>query len=248
MNCPNNDAQLHKHTTTDHGGMSITYYRCPRCFGYWLDAFNANFIKNNQIKGISKPHSHPSAQPHCPSCRKPLTLMRGDNIPPGVTAWGCPDNHGYYFTDEELKKFKEAQEAKISYHKLWNIPLPSLASVLLVGIGAFLITEGIVTTFKQTQLKQSIQTNADEILQSQQAVINSNDGSVTFLVSTGLPSTVFVTVNNTGYSNIPLTSTDRKTHVAQIRNLAPGQYIYTFTITMESATVTSEDYTLIVIR
>ncbi len=248
MNCPNGDAQLHKHTKTDHDGLSITYFRCPTCGGYWLDPFNANFIKKNHIRKTPRSSDvHSSDTPHCPSCQKELTLTRGDNIPPGVSAWGCPQKHGYYFTDEELLKFKEAQEAKISYHKLWAVPLPSLASVLLVGIGTFLLTGSIVATFRQAQERQSIQSRAGEILVSQQAIINADDGSVTFLVSTGAPSSVFVTIKNSEVRDVPLTTTDTMTHAAQIQSLKPGQYTYVFTITTQSATVTSEEYTLILI-
>lgn len=248
MDCPNGDAQLHKHTITDHGGLSITYFRCPTCGGFWLDAFNANFIKRHQIhRDHTNAKAHPTEEPDCPVCKKPLTHTRGDNIPPGVSAWGCPDKHGYYFADKELIKFKEAQEAKISYHKLWDVPLPSVASVLLVGIGTFLITGGIVTTFIQAQKRQTIESRAEGILLSQQVIINAADKTVTFLVSTRASSTVSITIRETDVKNASLSTTDGLTHFVMIRSLIPGQYHYTFTITKQSGTIQSEEFPLILI-
>ena len=44
-----------------------------------------------------------------------------------------------FFPAGELAKFKTAQNAKVTYHKLWNIPLPSVSNVLLAAVAVIMI-------------------------------------------------------------------------------------------------------------
>ena len=242
LSCPNKDGLLKKYTQQGKNGLPVTYHRCPACRGFWLDSFATNFISDISAETLSSRATHAlTFHPVCPDCNTPLLLARGDAIAPGVNAWRCPHGHGYFFPTGELSKFKEAQAAKLSYHKLWNIPLPSVASVLLASLALLLVSiTAVVTTIRQ---KQIIQSQAQSIFKSQHAYVT-DQGTVMFTISTNLPAsvTLFVEVNN---YQVVMDTTDGLTHTANVSTLPPGTYTYYFVIERNGQRSITEKFTVL---
>lgn len=240
MRCPNDDADLVKQTK-NREGLAITYARCPSCHGYWLDSFNANYVKTEDIERSFTPTiSRQSTHPVCPVCQEPLRLYHGENVPAQVRAWRCPNGDGYFFPEVELFAFKKAQEAKLEYFKLWNIPLPSVASILLVSI-AGIVTLGLVTTYLQYQSRQTTLIEAREIVRFQQAFVS--DSSATIAVSTTVPTDATF---HTGDFSRSMETKDHLLHTIFLTNLQPGNYIYYFTFVTAGKEVRSDNYSFIV--
>ncbi len=223
-------------------GFPITYHLCPACRGFWLTSFSANYI-HDIVESPTSRSTHPlTFNPSCPECRSPLTLARGDAIAPGVNVWRCPHGHGYFFPAGELSKFKQAQSAKLTYHKLWNIPLPSVASVLLASLAILLAsTAAIVTTIRQ---KQIIQSQAQSIFQGQHAIV-SPQGAVTFITSTNLPAAVTIFVQVEQLEPVVMDTTDGLTHTATVSTLPPGTYTYYFVIERNGQRSITEKFTVL---
>jgi hypothetical protein len=244
MRCPFHDAQLVKHMLTDPQGRVITYFRCDLCGSHWMDAFNANYISTSDISPIPHPKLH-AVLPTCPECKAMLVLLQGENVPDTVHVLHCPKKHGYFFPDNELVSYKEAQEAKINYHKLWRIPLPSVASVLLASVTLVFLSVGIIVSVVETQNAKNTQTQAAQIIVSQQVIPAPDSQAATFVVTTRVPAQVnlrFIKPNDLVHA---MTSSDGRTHMITIHNLTRGQYIYMFEVAINNKLVQSEPYTFI---
>ena len=240
LHCPNRDGLLKKYTHMGTNGFPVTYHRCPNCRGFWLTSFAANFLNQiNESPSIRTNHDL-TFHPLCPECNIALTHARADAIAPGVNIWRCEKGHGYFFPAGQLSKFKQAQSAKLSYHKLWQIPLPSVASVLLASLAVLLASStAIVANIRQ---KQMIQSQAQSIFKSQHAYVT-DQGTVMFTISTNLPAsvTLFVEVNN---YQVAMDTTDGLSHTATVSTLPPGIYVYFFTIEKNGKQTTTKHYTV----
>ena len=236
MRCPNDDAELIKQTK-NRDGMMISFGECPRCHGYFLDSFNANYVRTEDIeRSITPPTSSQPIHPVCPKCQQSMHPYQGENIPGNVRVWRCPNGDGYFFPHAELFAFKKAQEAKLSYFKLWNIPMPNVASILLV-VFVGVITMGVVTTYLQAQRTQTTQIQAREIVRYQRAFVSGS--SVTVAVSTTTNTNASIHI---GATIQPMTTTDHQLHTLFLNNLQPGVYEYYFTFTNGNETTQSDTY------
>ncbi|MBI5619676.1 zf-TFIIB domain-containing protein [Candidatus Gottesmanbacteria bacterium] len=242
--CPNRDGFLKTYTTTGKNGLPLTYHRCPHCRGFWLSGFAANFLMDTDLESAHPVH-HPTTRrasdirftPLCPECKAPLHQTHGDNIPAHVTPFRCTAGHGYFFPAGELSKFKTAQQAKIAYHKLWNIPLPSVASILLASLAVLLVSiTAMVTAIRQ---KQSMESQAQSVFKSQTA-FPSPQGTVLFVTTTNSPSTATLFVPSWNNYHIVMDTTDGLTHTTTVSTIPPGTYRYFFTITINGKTVQTE--------
>ncbi len=235
MYCPNGDAQLIAQTRA-HNGLTITSNQCPRCHGYWLDAFNANYIKTGDI---TRPQQISEGKvpisPVCPTCQELLTIYHGQNVPTTVAVWKCPNNHGYFFPEAQLFAFKKAQEAKLAYFKLWSIPLSSVASILLASIiGIF--TLSVVTAYLQKQQTTVLQ--AQQVVTSQAAYVAGRSATIAITTSVKAAATVHI-----GDFQQKMPTSDSFLHTAFLTNLAPGKYEYYVTLLVDGKTVRSDPFT-----
>lgn len=240
MHCPNGDADLVSQTRKQKG-LTVAYAQCPRCHGFWLDAFNANYLKTEDItrspKIIPADVALPS-RPACPICQELLTVYHGQNVPSNVAVWKCPNNHGYFFPEAELFAFKKAQETKLAYFKLWNIPLPSVASILLVSIVG-IVTLGVIAgnlSQRQTTILQ-----AQQVITYQQAFVA--DRSVTIAVTTNTKTTATIHIGD--WQSI-METTDELLHTAFVSNLALGTYQYYFTFALGGKSLRSDTFSFII--
>ena len=252
LHCPNRDGLLKKYSQIGKNGLSVTYDRCPSCRGFWLTSFAANFIQHLDIEHAAPHTKHAlTFTPLCPECNAPLTHARGDAIAPGVSVWRCPGghgkvpsgtSHGYFFPTGELAKFKQAQTAKLSYHKLWNVPLASVASVLLASLALLLVSiTAVVTAIRQ---KQIITSQAQSIFQGQRAIANPQ-GTVTFITSTNLPAAVTLFVEVEQFKPIVMETSDGLTHTTTVSTLPPGTYTYYFVIERNGQRSITEKFTVL---
>lgn len=241
MRCPNDDADL-LNQTKQHDGLTITYAVCPACHGSWLDAFNANYLKTEDIMRSPRLHSMKTAieHPFCPICQVGLKIYRGQNIPEAVRAWNCPNGHGYFFPEAQLFAFKKAQEAKINYLKLWNIPLASVSSVLLASI-TFIAAVGVLTTYFEMQQRQTTVLQAQNVIRQNQAFVSGT--SVILSVTTTVPADVVVHLDTV---ERPMESKDRTLHSLLLTNLTSGTYTYYYTFSVQGKPARSDPYFFII--
>lgn len=240
MRCPNDDAELITQTK-NRGGVTIATARCPRCKGYWLDSFNANYVKTDDIERSFEPtHQQQTIHPVCPVCQTPLKRYTGENIPGNVRAWRCPNGDGYFFPQAELFAFKKAQEAKLTYFKLWNIPMPSVASVLLAGIVA-MVSIGLVTTYLTYQSRQTTLIQARELVRFQEAFVSDHSATIAVTTTSATTSTIRV-----GDFSQTMTTEDHLLHTVFLTNLTAGTYEYFFIFTVGGRDVRSDNYHFII--
>lgn len=231
MQCPNGDGELASHTTHGEQALTVSYATCPTCRGYWMDSFAANFIR--LPKGDE--HSKPAAgELTCPVCTKRLIRATGDNIPDAVVVYRCAEGHGYFFPGGQLAAWKNAQTAKITYHKLWNIPLPSVASVLLAGLILFVL----VGTLRERQITTS---QAKELVKSQHAYMVPLSREVLIAVQTSTNAKVTIHIPQLSLTAIMETD-NQKTHQYLLERVAPGSYTYWFAVETPSGNTIESDH------
>lgn len=224
MNCPNGDGTLISHTTHGEQNLTVSYATCPTCHGYWMDSFAANFIK---ISRSSTPTKRPATILTCPVCTSQLVRTTGENIPDAVMVFKCSNHHGYFFPSGQLAAWKEAQRTKIAYHKLWNIPLPSVASVLLAGLLLFVL----VGALKQRQVTTS---EAQQFYASQHAYVIPRVHEVLIAAQTTQNARLALHIPQLSLVTT-MTTTDGKTHQYVLENVRSGTYTYWFSFeTIES--------------
>lgn len=246
MNCPNGDGRMLKHTRTDDAGYHITYYACRSCGAIWVEPFSANQLRARDIvkkRKTKRPDGHPTI-PSCPVCTQHLTHARGDNIPPAIAAWRCPDGHGYYFDEDEFVTFKKAQTVKLQYHKMWQVPLGSPAQILLTSLILLVLAGGMIAGFRATQQQQTTRSYARGEIAKQQAIINPYVGSATLAVTTTTEKQVFLRIKGISDTDINLTTTDNLVHVVTLHDVKPGQYPYTYILKSDDEVTESETYVL----
>ncbi|HLL60556.1 MAG TPA: hypothetical protein VK338_02470 [Candidatus Nitrosocosmicus sp.] len=111
-----------------------------------------NFLEENEINRITitdalllSHHARnieTNASRLCPKDHAPLKVLQGEAIPQFVQILQCTNCLGLVTSGKDLVAFKKAQHAKIAFFKNWNLPLPSLHSVLVYS---FLIILGLTT-------------------------------------------------------------------------------------------------------
>lgn len=244
MQCPIGDGELIAHTTHGEHGLTISYSNCPVCRGYWAASFAANFIKLPPSELVGQPTLQEQDM-HCPVCRKPLERTTGDNIPDAVYVFMCPDGHGYFFPTGQLAAWKNAQSAKITYHKLWNIPLPSVASVLLTGFLVVVLTGGLIVGLRGVQNQQNTASQAQQTLYSHLAHVEPGTHDVLLSAQTQENLTLTVHVPKLDNFEGSANTDDGRTHYLLVKAVPSGTYEYYFTWVTSGKTIRSDTYTFV---
>jgi hypothetical protein len=238
MTCPLGDAELLSHTTQGENGLLISFSTCPVCRGYWMESFAANFIKPNSIDRSETGRA--ASTYSCPICTKPLTRSTGENIPDSVFVYDCPSHHGYFFPTGQLAAFKEAQQVKIAYHRLWNIALPNVSSILL---GSFLLLLITGVTILSLQQKPTTESQAQQILTGHAAYSAADRSAVLISATTSVKATVTLHIPAFNNFNKPMQTGDNQTHQLTVGTIPAGTYQYFFTINVSGKETTSDTYT-----
>lgn len=237
MRCPRGDGELIERSVTGVGGISLTYHLCLGCLGLWISAFDANYFPLDSL-GDARVIDRRVASFRCPVCQEPLERAHAAAMAPDVLAFYCSAGHGYFFPRGNLQKFRTAQEARVTYHKLWQIPTPPLRSVLLTGIILFmLLTSGVIVN--QIRQRQESLSQAQSIISSRQVIIS--DGIVAIFVQTSAPVTLSVTIDALGI-DAQMESRDGINHQMFLQDMSPGTYVYTLSVRDGEQKITSPLY------
>ncbi len=233
MRCPRSDGELIGRSAVDSGGMALTYHICLGCLGHWIAPFDANYLPLSVLSGdTTRPENITSFR--CPECHEPLERAHQDAMAPDVLAWYCSSGHGYFFPRGNLAKFRAAQEARVTYHKLWNIPLPAIRTVLLGSVVLLAaLTAGIA--IGEIQRQQVTETQAKIVLDYQNVVIT-NDRTVLITAHTLEATQLFLSIPALALTS-PMDSSDGLTHTYYFGRLNPGSYTYTFSYVREGKTI-----------
>lgn len=238
MTCPNGDGELAAHTTAGENNLTVSYSTCASCHGYWMDSFAANFIKLSPYEMNDTIVAGNPATFTCPVCQTHLARALGDNIPGNVSVYSCPNHHGYFFPSGQLAAFKEAQTAKIKYHKAWNLPLASVASVLLAGVAFFVITGAIGRP-------QEMRSQAKQVFVGQKAYLSDETDSVLFSATTSIDTTVTLHIPEFKNFSRVMTTTNKRSHILYVPDIPVGEYRYYFTMAAAGREEETPEYILI---
>ncbi len=244
MTCPAGDAELTSHTTQGENNLTVSYSTCATCRGYWMDSFAANYIQSSTLDTTrAKPVTDVY---HCPVCTKQLVRTSGDNIPDTIFVFDCPAHHGYFFPAGQLAAFKKAQTTKIEYHKLWHIPMPNVASILLGGIVLLLLSGGLAVTFQGLQQRQTMESQARQLLVGHAVYTAADHTTILITATTGTDASLTVHIPSFNNFIAPLQSQNNRTHQLTVSNVTPGTYTYFFTIDVSDKLTQSETFTFTV--
>lgn len=242
VQCPYRDDALSGQSTATDTGLSLHYAQCPSCQSIWIDGFDANYLKSDLFTSSStEGRPPPDATPFCPECGQALVPATEESIPRSVTAYRCPQGHGYLFPRNELAKFKEAQEVKLAYHRLWNIPLPDMKSVLLGSLG-LVMAIGLGITVLEIQKSRDIRSSAARVITSQTATASAQTRSVVFSAITGFQTSVVLHIDSLSGFAQPMETKDQTIHTLTVRDIPSGSYEYYFTVQHGGDFVRSETY------
>lgn len=237
MRCPRGDGELIERFVTGVGGISLTYHLCLGCLGHWTAAFDANYFPLDSLddaRGVDRR----VASFRCPVCQEPLERSHSDAMAPDILAFYCSAGHGYFFPRGNLRKFRTAQEARITYHKLWQIPTPGVTSVLLTGVIVFmLVTSGVLVS--QIRQRQQTATQAQSLIVSRQVIIS--DGRVVIFTRTTRPVKIYLVIDSLGIDTL-MQSPDGIIHEIILDDVSPGTYLYTMTALVGEGKITSPIY------
>ena len=139
MNCANCNEQMKLVNRDNH---SILH--CNNC--------GASFFEDNVVNRITLETAqhlaeskltetplHIAALKKCPKDSSVMQpVLNSEALPRSVTLFHCKQCNGLFAGADELVKFKEAQQAKVNYFKVWEMPLPRLQSVLIIFMIAIL--------------------------------------------------------------------------------------------------------------
>lgn len=237
MTCPRNDGRLREMTVPRPGDTPLTYHRCDTCGGVWIRGFDANFLPVSEYaKKLASQGDALRSYPDdgtlpgylvCPVCAFAIPRATGPNIPDDVRIFRCPNGHGYFFPSGQLARFKEAQETKIAYHKLWHLPLSSVGATLLTGFFGLLLSLGLIMSALRNYQAVDQTTRAQDLIRYQQVTAIPGTRNVTVTATTATKVTLSLWVD--GIRGPDLSSPDGLSHTAELTDLAAGTHTYSFT-------------------
>lgn len=247
MNCPIcHSTYITKEIPTEDNQQAIIY-ECYSCGSHFFPPLLANFISEVSAKNLDsvlpKQAINLSTQTlYCPSCQEPLTLIRDDSVPSGVTVYTCPNNHGNLFPIKELLSFKQAQKAKINYHQIWGIPLRSALAVFLPVFVIFTALAVIPLTLDQIKERQDTRISASSPI-NEPLILTPTPNQAVISFTTKTESITYLQIKSgDNAKKIDVSSTPRLTHTITLNDLEPNTR-YSFTIS--SGKDTSSDYSFV---
>jgi len=247
MFCPNCKESLSSIQIETSDGISHPIDECLNCGGHLIPSFIANFLTVETARNVDsvlpKNNNLPAVSPACSKCGQTMSSIKDDAVPQTVTVFTCPNNHGDFFPKGQLLLFKEAQQAKIYFHKLWGIPLKSAFAVLIPLFIVFTAVSVLPTVVTQMQYNQENRIKASEILTS--PLITPISGTqVLISFSTQKPAKTSIRFTE-GMDKTFITSDVVTTnHLQNVEDLEPGTlYKYVIVIDSDGKPVTTSEYT-----
>ena len=241
MDCPIGDDILIRHTSKGVSDIPVSYHQCDTCQSHWIDAFDANYVSPNDLPQSINQTKIPERL-LCPTCREELLRAHEKAMAPNVLAYYCTTGHGYFFLTGNLRTFRQAQVARISYHKLWDIPIPPLRTVLLASLVLLTgLASGFIVQSIQTPQRSTIM--AKSVINYHDAIVSPRDSSVTFLARTTSITKLTLGIPSVNL-NKPMETKDGYTHNLRVPDLPTGTHTYLFIYQVNRKTIQSKEFTL----
>ncbi len=247
MNCPHCHSPLSSIEVSTSDGQIHAISECLNCGGHFLPSYVGNFLTIETARNIDSvlPKSRlvPSVSPVCPQCGQVMSGIKDDAVPETVTVFTCPNNHGDFYPKNQLLLFKEAQQAKIYYHKVWGIPLKSAFAIFIPIFIVFTAVTILPTIIKEVSTTQENRIKASEILTSPLITpISSSQVLISF--STKNPTKASIKFTE-GLNKIFDTSpTPETNHLQSVDGLISGTlYKYVIILNTNGRIVTTSEYT-----
>lgn len=247
MDCPHCHQPLSALEIETSDGHIHSIEECLNCGGHLLEPYLANFLTLETARNVDsilpKSHAIPTASPVCSKCGQLMPGIKDDSVPETVTVYTCPNGHGDFFPKGQLLLFKNAQQSKIYYHKLWGIPLRSAFAVLIPILVIFSFATLLPSILEQVSTTQETRIKASEILTPPLITpLSSTQILISFSTRKMAKTSLRFTegqAKTLSVSDIPQTN-----HLISLEDLTPGTlYKYVLVIDTGGRTVTTSEYT-----
>ncbi len=212
MSCPNCGQELRAYHLDNQ-----SVFHCRNCGGTFFDENGVNRIslrssvqlaadrKNDEISGDQK---------RCPKDgNRLLAILNDEAIPHEVTLLRCQSCRGIFVYPEDLVRFKKAQGAKVDYYKMWQTPLSSLRTVIVLTF-IMVISAGLYFTYNTIQNNTARRLQAADQIKNMSITVSGRFLFMTFQTATAVRSQIILndkTINKKIVKNIADKPT--KTHV-----------------------------------
>ncbi len=207
---------------------------CRICGGSFFEDNGINRISLKAAERLGRFTFNDSARANAlKKCPKDGTVMapiaNTASVPQSVTLFHCAQCMGVFAMPADLIAFKKAQEVKLEYFKLWNIPLPNLKPVFIIG-GTIIVLASVILGVSTFQQSTSYKAKAAEVLNTIDLQIRSNYIFVSFRTEQPFKSDIIFRNDTTGQIlERPISSEAKTLHLAtysQLEILTPGDVVY----------------------
>jgi len=188
-------------------------FRCYRCGGFWLESWLANRVKSKLLdkwpqSGITRSVAG-NGSDECPlHVGTTLERFRGDSVPADMVVKKCRQCNWWWFPGNTLFEFKPAQEAKINYHRLWNLP-STVGGLMLPLVALVVLLAGGVIAVTLVRQQQYISSNASSPVNEFTAVYVGNDQIVVSFKSSTLISQIeYRQVGDADWMTVPISGSN----------------------------------------
>lgn len=143
-------------------------YRCYRCGGFWIEGWLANRVSTKTLDkwpqtGVTRAWAG-NGTDECPvHVGMELQRFTGDSVPSDMVVKKCRQCGWFWFPGNTIFSFKPAQEAKINYYRLWNLP-PSSAGLMLPIAALLVLIGGGAVAIKLVRDQQYVLINASGVI------------------------------------------------------------------------------------
>jgi len=246
MDCPHCHQSLSTLEIETSDGHPHSIEECLSCGGHLVEPYLANFLTletaRNVDSVIPKNRTTPIETPVCSKCGQTMPGIKDDSVPQTVTVFTCPNNHGDFFPKNQLFLFKQAQQSKIYYHKLWGIPLKSAFAVLIPVLIIFSLATLLPSILEQVSSTQETRIKASEIL-TPPLVTPISPTQVLISFSTQRPAKTSISFTMGRLDTLDVSSTPLTNHLLSVEDLTPGTlFKYIITIDTNGRSVSTSEY------
>lgn len=247
MDCPHCHQPLSALEIETSDGHSHSIEECLSCGGHLLEPYLANFLTLETARNIDsilpKSHAIPTATPSCPKCGQIMPGIKDDSVPQTVTVYTCPNHHGDFFPKNQLFLFKEAQQSKIYFHKLWGIPLRSAFAVLIPVLVIFSLVTLLPSILQQVTTTQETRIKASEIM-TPPLITPLSSTQILISFSTQRPAKTSLRFTEGLSKTLIVSDTPQTNHLISLEDLSPGTlYKYVLVINLNGRPITTSEYT-----
>lgn len=206
MHCPNC-----RHILTIVQLENVEVEHCNNCGGTIFEANEINRITQRDAERLAmmkKTDEVSASDKISPRDGSVMTRVKSNSIPEHVTLLQSKSSGEIFAYADDLVAFKQAQDAKVNYYKIWHLPMPAVQQVLVFGFAIFAaVSLAALVTLIQDPTTQS--TQAQSLCENGIQTIELEDGHLVSC-TTQLDLKCELTARCSNSSElIPLTCNDR---------------------------------------